>query len=81
MTTNQIKITASISDGMSRNAGGSIDITAESLDDAISQAIDWVQAGDYTSPDSDTVAVALVIVRDGEVIERRTVTCDAVRDA
>jgi hypothetical protein len=77
--TKTIKITASISDGMSRDAGGSIDITADSLDEAIDEAEEWVCSGDYTSDDSDTVDVSLVISQDGQVIDRRTVTAWATR--
>jgi hypothetical protein len=76
-----VTITASISDGMSRNAGGECTITAASLDDAIEQAEEWARGGSYTSPDSDTVEVLLVSVRDGVVINRRSVTCDATPEA
>lgn len=75
-----VTITASISDGMSRNAGGERQFTADTLDDAIEQAEEWVREGSYTSPDSDTVEVSLVIVQGGEVVDRRTVTVDATRE-
>lgn len=73
-------ITACISDGMTRNAGGECTFSAPTLDDAIEMAEDWVRDGDYTSPDSDTCDVCLVIVQGGDVIDRRLVTVDCVRE-
>ena len=80
--TRAVTITASISDGMTRNAGGETVITAGTLDEAIEQAEEWVRAGDYTTSDSSgIVTVSLVIVRDGAVIERRSVVADATCEA
>lgn len=63
-------IIASISDGMSRNGGGETRITADSYESAVKDAIEWVRQGDYTSADSDTITVDLVIaLSDGEIIE------------
>lgn len=77
----RVTIVASISDGMTRNAGGETTFSASRYNTAVRRAEQWCREGDYTSPDSDTVDVMLVISRkSGEIIERRTVKCPATRD-
>lgn len=77
----RVTIVASISDGMTRNAGGETTFSASRYITAVRRAEQWCQEGDYTSPDSDTVDVMLVISRpSGEIIERRTVKCPATRE-
>lgn len=79
--TTHIEITASISDGMSRNAGGSKRFSAESYEAAVDLAKEWAREGDYTSEDGSDVDVMLVIADadDDEVLERVTVACPATK--
>lgn len=73
-------IVASISDGMSRNAGGETRITADSYDNAVAQAKQWAREGDYTSPEGDDVEVQLIIADENDaILERLTVTAPSCR--
>lgn len=75
-----VTIRASISDGMSRDAGGTTEITAGTYSDAVAEAEQWVRDGDYSSAEDapgytpgDEIPVQLVISAAGEIVERRTV--------
>ena len=53
--TKKITYRASISDGMSRNAGGELKISASIPTEAWEHAIEWTREGSYDQPTSVTV--------------------------
>lgn len=66
---------ACISDGMSRDGGGTTRLSAKTLDAAIAEAEEWAHDGDYTTEDGGDVSVTVVIMRGSEVVSERTVVC------
>ena len=77
MSTSKNIYRASISDGMSRNAGGEKEISAANATAAWAQAIDWTREGYYGNK-STSVVVYLDRLSDGKWIEegRRTVSVE-----
>lgn len=63
--------TAEISDGMSRNAGGTTVFSAVGLAQAIEHAEEWVRAGEYPGP--CVVTWYLTDPAAGETTEHRTI--------
>ena len=77
MKTSKNTYRASISDGMSRNAGGEKEIVAASAPAAWEQAVAWTREGDY-GDEPTSVVVYLDRRNDGEWVEegRRTISVE-----
>ena len=77
MSTSKNTYRASISDGMSRNAGGEKEIVAASVALAWAQATEWTRKGDYGDKPT-RVVVYLDRLTDGKWVaeDRRTISVE-----